>query len=134
MTFDRRIQAPLGPPIGGGDQLVIHLDELIEGLVIRLHEEADHDGVAVGPLEETQALDTGLRGVAGESFLEIVVEPCQIEGEDARSLDAIQFGGQVVHRLGCWQARRGLELVERREAVVGLDVQQGIEAGGELGW
>jgi hypothetical protein len=43
--------------------------------VVRLHEEADQHGVPLGPLEETQALDTGLRGVAGEGFLEIVVEP-----------------------------------------------------------
>ena len=134
MVFDRLIQAPLGPPIRGRDQLIIHLHELIEGLVVRLHEKADHDGRAVGHFEETQALDTGLRGVAGEGFLEIVVEPCQIEGEYARSLDAIQFGGQVVHRLGGRHPGRSRERVEGRKAVVGLHLHQGSKAGRQGGW
>ena len=56
MAFDRLVQAALGPPIRGGDQLVIHLHELIEGLVVRLHEEADQHGVALGRVEEAEAL------------------------------------------------------------------------------
>jgi len=75
-----------------------------------------------GRLEETQALDTGLRGVAGEGFLEIVVEPRQVEGEHTRGLNAIQLGGQVAYRLGCRHPGRGLEDLEGREAVVGRHV------------
>jgi hypothetical protein len=134
MAFDRLVQLPLGTPIRGGDQLVIHLYELIEGLVVRLHKEADQHSRALGRLEEAEALGTGLRRVPGEGFLQIVVEPREVEGEYARSLDAIQLGGEVTHRLWGRHTRRGLEHVERREAMASLDVQQGIETGGQGRW
>ena len=134
MTFDRLIQAPLGPPIGSGDQFVIHLHELIEGLVVRLHEEADQHSVPLGRGQEAEALDTRLRRMPGQGFLQIVVEPRQVEGEYTRGLNTVQLGGQAAHRLRGRHAGRGLERVERREAVVGLDLQQGIEAGRQIGW
>ena len=97
--------------------------------MVGLHEEADQHGVALGRIEEAEALDTRLRRVPGQGFLEIVVEPRHVQGEHACGLDAIQLGSQVAHRLGSRHPGRGLELVEGREAVVGPYVQQGIEAG-----
>jgi hypothetical protein len=97
--------------------------------MVGLHEEADQHGVALGRIEEAEALDTRLRRVSGQGFLQIVVEPRQVEVEHTRGLNTVQLGSQTAHRLGCRHAGRGLELVEGREAVVGPYVQQGIEAG-----
>src|SRR5215475_5282775 len=98
MAFDRLIQAPLGSPIRGRNQLVIHLHELIEGLMVRLHEETDQHRVPLGRVEDTEALDTGLRGVPGEGFLHIIVEPCQVEGQHACGLKS----SLAVRRLTAW--------------------------------
>ena len=68
MAFDCLIQAPLGSPIRGGDQLIIHLRELIEGLVGRLHEAAGQPGGLLGHVEAAEAWDTRLRRVPREGF------------------------------------------------------------------
>jgi len=109
MAFDCVIQVPLGAPIGGGDQLVVHLHELIKGLVVGLHEETDQHGVPLGRVEEAETLDTGLRRVPGEGFLQIVVEPRQVEREHARGLNGVQLGSQTANGLRCRHAGRGLE-------------------------
>jgi hypothetical protein len=51
MAFHRIIQGALGAPIRGGHELVIRLNELVEGLMVDLHEKTDHDGMALGDLE-----------------------------------------------------------------------------------
>ena len=98
-----------------------------------LHEKTDHDGIALGDLKEAQALHTRLHRVPGEGFLQIVVEPRQVQGEHARGLNAVQLGCQAAHRLGCRHPGRGLEDLQGRKAVVNLHVQQGIEADRQFG-
>ena len=102
--------------------------------MVCLHEEAGQHGVPLGRVEEAEALDTRLRRVPGQGFLQIVVEPRQVEGEHARGLNAVQLGRQAADCLGGRHPGRGLERVEGRKAVVGLHLQQGIEAGRQVGW
>jgi hypothetical protein len=112
MAFDRLVQGAVSAPIRGGDQLVVHLYERIEGLVGRLPQEADQHGIPLGSLAEAEAPGTRLRRVPGEGFLQMVVAPRQVEGGPTRGLAAVQLGRQAAHRMGCRQARWGLEDVE----------------------
>jgi hypothetical protein len=77
--------------------------------VVRLHEEADQHGVPLGRVEEAEARDTRLRRVPSEGFLQIIVEPRQVESEHARGLNAVQLGSQPPDCLGGRHPGRGLE-------------------------
>ena len=122
----------MGAAVGGCHHLAIHVDELIERVPVGLQEETNQDRIALRRGEPAPAMRTGRPDVLGEGFLEIGIEPREIEGQGLGGLDLIQFRDQPQERPWRGQAWRRLECVQG--GVRGLlDLQEGIEVGGHLG-
>ena len=132
VPLHHRIEVVLGAAVCGRHYLAIHVDELIERVPVGLQEETDQDRISLRRGEPAQAMRTGLPDVLGEGFLEIGIEPREIEGQGQGGLDLIQFRDQPQECPWRGQAWQRLECVQG--GVRGLlDLQEGIEADGHLG-
>jgi hypothetical protein len=127
-----RVQVVLRPPIRGGDDLAVHVDELIKRVPVRLGEETDQDRIVLRGGELAQAIRTGLPDVLGKGLLEVGVEPCQIQGQDLGCLDLIQFRDQPEERPWRGQTWRRLERVQGGVGRL-LNLHESIEVSGHLG-
>jgi hypothetical protein len=135
------VQFMLRPRVCPGEELVEHVDRLIDGVAVALPEEADHRRKTAGPGDLPQPVRRILADEVEQGALVIGVQPGEIDGQDAGSLDSGELVGKALHggrrglgrvRLDRLETGNRLPLLHLQQAVEDLD-HAGRKAPGQLG-
>jgi len=102
----------LGSAIHRGHQFMVHVDELIERIAVGLAEEAHQHGIACGAGDPASDVHWPAK-LLRKGFLEVVIEPGQIEREDLRGLHLPQLGGHC-------RSARGEDIPGGRAGISGV--------------
>ena len=97
-----------------GQKLVVHVHQLINRVAIALPQKAHQGGVPPRPRKLAQTVYGRFTHVVEEGALIVVVEPQQINCEDAAGRDRGELVSQRQHRLSRRLALIGLDLLKSR--------------------